>query len=95
MYLSFLLTNMIKALLSLDPPVLFCIFTESVIYTKLNKSFVFNLYKVMKLQPFSTILFILTMIKVKMPRGQPSIDYIPSGCGDNLFHLLRVLFKGE
>lgn len=33
----------------------------------------------MKLQPFSTILFILNMIKVKTPEGQPSIDYIPSG----------------
>lgn len=25
----------------IDPPVLFCFFTECVIYTKLNKSFVF------------------------------------------------------
>lgn len=49
----------------------------------------------MKLQPFSTILFILNMIKVKTPRGQPSIDYIPSGCGDSLFHLLRIMFKNK
>lgn len=49
----------------------------------------------MKLQPFSTILFILNMIKVKTPRGQPSIDYIPSGCGDILFHLLRIMFKNK